>query len=90
MVNTSMYGSRFKVLKILSKVALKIEVATCINIGEVVWLHDPFPGSRHDLTQKNRAGLKQQLHQGEKTWGKGSYRGDTKFQPGLSKEWSSQ
>jgi hypothetical protein len=71
------------------KAALKYEVATCINTGEVVWIHGPFPGGRHDLTIY-RAGLKQQLRQGEMIWADGSYRGDatcvTKFQPGLSEE----
>jgi hypothetical protein len=47
------------------------------------------PGSRHDLTIY-RAGLKQQLHQGEKIWGDGSYRGDstcvTRLHPGLPEE----
>jgi hypothetical protein len=33
-----------------NKAALKYEVATCINTGEFVWIHGPFPGSRHDLT----------------------------------------
>jgi hypothetical protein len=57
---------------------VRYEVATCINSGDIVWFHGPFPcGSFPDL-QIFRLGLKSRLRIGEKVVADRGYRGDPK------------
>jgi hypothetical protein len=57
--------------------AVKYEVATCIktgDIGEIVWIHGPFPGAKHDLTIFHSK-LAWMLHPLKWTWGELGYIG---------------
>ena len=57
--------------------ALRYELASCIQTGDIVWFHGPFcPGEMNDL-QIFRAGLKDKLLlTGEKAEGDAGYRGE--------------
>ena len=57
---------------------MKYEVATCIKTGDIVWIHGPFPGGKHDLTIF-RERLVWMLQKLEWTWGDKGYRGHHKI-----------
>jgi hypothetical protein len=58
--------------------AVKYEVATCIKTGDIVWIHGPFPGAKHDLTIF-RSKLAWMLHPLEWTWADLGYIGHHKI-----------
>jgi hypothetical protein len=55
---------------------VRYELATCINTGDIVWFHGPFPCGSHPDLKIYRLGLKKHLLPGEKVWGDKGYQGD--------------
>ncbi|KAG7361130.1 hypothetical protein IV203_036230 [Nitzschia inconspicua] len=45
---------------------VRYELATCINTGDIVWFHGPFPCGSHPDLKIFRLGLKKHLLQGER------------------------
>lgn len=57
---------------------IRYELATCINTGDIVWFHGPFPcGSFPDI-KIFRLALKRFLLASERVWGDRGYQGDLK------------
>jgi hypothetical protein len=55
---------------------IRYELATCINTGDIVWIHGPFPCGSHPDLKIYRLGLKTKLLRGEKVVADRGYRGD--------------
>jgi DDE superfamily endonuclease len=70
--NKNWYSHKF------SGPGVRYELGTCINTGEIVWFHGPFPCGSHPDLKIYRLGLKRLLNilEGERVWGDKGYRGD--------------
>lgn len=71
------YGPPFSTYKHGKKGGLRYEVGLCIQTGDIVWLHGPFPAGEYNDVTIFRSAVKSHLEEGERVEADDGYIGES-------------